>query len=166
MNDYNCTCVPGFLGKNCSNSKSLKIKSVTRIEIFLINSEQWMVIAFQVYRCTTWLALFKKVVLHKLHIQVSLPLLKLTREIRLYKEKRNLIHIYAIAIFNLSKISFRRISSVECPCGINLNAFNWCDKLVLYNYMFLVDMDILLSLILTMLFFFLQTLMTVIQTRV
>ena len=113
-----------------------------------------MVIVFQVYRCTTWLALFKKDVLHKLHIQVSLPLLKLTREIRLYKEKRNLIHIDAIAIFNLSKISFKRISSVECPCGINLNAFNWCDKLVLYNYMFLVDMDILLSFILTMLFFF------------
>ena len=27
VNDYNCTCVPGFVGKNCSNSKSLKIKS-------------------------------------------------------------------------------------------------------------------------------------------
>ena len=26
VNDYNCTCVPGFVGKNCSNSKSLKIK--------------------------------------------------------------------------------------------------------------------------------------------
>ena len=24
VNDYNCTCVPGFVGKNCSNSKSLK----------------------------------------------------------------------------------------------------------------------------------------------
>ena len=23
VNDYNCTCVPGFVGKNCSNSKSL-----------------------------------------------------------------------------------------------------------------------------------------------
>ena len=21
VNDYNCTCVPGFVGKNCSNSK-------------------------------------------------------------------------------------------------------------------------------------------------
>ena len=49
---------------------------------------------------------FKKVFLHKLHIQVSLPLLKLTSEIPLYKEKGNLIHIYAMAIFNLSKISF------------------------------------------------------------
>ena len=28
VNDYNCTCVPGFVGKNCSNSKSLKIKSL------------------------------------------------------------------------------------------------------------------------------------------
>ena len=27
VNDYNCTCVPGFVGKNCSNSKSLKVKS-------------------------------------------------------------------------------------------------------------------------------------------
>ena len=27
VNDYNCTCVPDFVGKNCSNSKSLKIKS-------------------------------------------------------------------------------------------------------------------------------------------
>ena len=29
VNDYNCTCVPGFAGKNCSNSKSLKISSLT-----------------------------------------------------------------------------------------------------------------------------------------
>ena len=28
VKDYNCTCVPGFVGKNCSNSKSLKIKSL------------------------------------------------------------------------------------------------------------------------------------------
>ena len=28
VNDYNCTCVPGFVGKNCSNSKSLKINSL------------------------------------------------------------------------------------------------------------------------------------------
>ena len=28
VNDYNCTCVPSFVGKNCSNSKSLKIKSL------------------------------------------------------------------------------------------------------------------------------------------
>ena len=55
-----------------------------------------------------WLGLlfFKKIVLHKLQIQVSLTLLKLTREIPLYKEKGNLIHIYAMAIFYLSKISF------------------------------------------------------------
>ena len=31
VNDYNCTCVPGFVGKNCSNSKSLKIKSLKRL---------------------------------------------------------------------------------------------------------------------------------------
>ena len=29
VNDYNCTCVAGFVGKNCSNSKSLKIRSLT-----------------------------------------------------------------------------------------------------------------------------------------
>ena len=28
VNDYKCTCVPGFVGKNCSNSKSLKIRSL------------------------------------------------------------------------------------------------------------------------------------------
>ena len=28
VNEYNCTCVPGFVGKNCSNSKSLKLKSL------------------------------------------------------------------------------------------------------------------------------------------
>ena len=28
LNDYNCTCVPGFVGRNCSNSKSLKINSL------------------------------------------------------------------------------------------------------------------------------------------
>ena len=65
-----------------------------------------MVIVFQVHRRTTWLALFEKVVLHKLHVQVSLPLLQLNREIPLYREKGNLIHIYAMAIFNFGKISF------------------------------------------------------------
>ena len=34
VNDYNCTCVPGFVGKNCSNSKSLKFKSLNGL-IFL-----------------------------------------------------------------------------------------------------------------------------------
>ena len=65
-----------------------------------------MVILFQVHRRTTSLALFENGVLHKFQVQVSLPVLKLDREIPLYKEKRNLIHIYAEAIFNLSKISF------------------------------------------------------------
>ena len=27
VNDYKCTCVHGFVGKNCSNSKAFKIKS-------------------------------------------------------------------------------------------------------------------------------------------
>ena len=65
-----------------------------------------MVIVIQVHRLTTSLALFKIFVLHKSQIQVSLPLLKLTREIPLYKEKGNFIHVYAMAIFNLGKISF------------------------------------------------------------
>ena len=65
-----------------------------------------MLIVFQVHRRTTLLALFEKVLLHKLHVQVSLPLLKPSWEIPLYKEKGNLIHIYAMATFNLSKISF------------------------------------------------------------
>ena len=65
-----------------------------------------MVILFQVHRRTTSLALFENGVLDKFQIQVSLPVLKLDRKIPLYKEKRNLIHIYAQAIFNLSKISF------------------------------------------------------------
>ena len=54
-----------------------------------------MVIVFQVHRRTTSFGLFEKVILHKLHIQVSLPLLKLSREIPLFKEKGNLIHSYA-----------------------------------------------------------------------
>ena len=54
-----------------------------------------MVIVFHVHRRTTLFPLFEKVLLHKLHVQVSLPLLKLTREIPLYQEKGNLIHIYA-----------------------------------------------------------------------
>ena len=100
------------------------------------------------------LLFFKKIVLHKLEIQVSLPLLKLTREIPLYKEKGNLIHIYGRAIFNLSKISLQRISRFGCICRIRLSAINWWEKWILYNYVFLVDMDILLSSILTMSFFF------------
>ena len=65
-----------------------------------------MVIVFQVHRRTTSLAPFKKVVLDKLQIQVSLPLLKLNKSILLYNEKGKLIHIYAMAIFNFGKISF------------------------------------------------------------
>ena len=65
-----------------------------------------MLMVLQVHRRTTSLALFKKVVLHKLQIQVFLPLLKLDREIPLDREKGNLIHIYAIAIFNFGKVSF------------------------------------------------------------
>ena len=65
-----------------------------------------MLMVLQVHRRTTSFALFKKVVLHKLQIQVSLPLLKLNREIPLDREKGNLIHIYAIAIFNFGKVSF------------------------------------------------------------
>ena len=83
-----------------------------------------MIIVFQVHRRTTSLAPFEKVVLHKLQIQVSLPLLKLNKSIPLYKEKGKLIHISAMANFNLGKISFKRISLLECPCAIKLNAFN------------------------------------------
>ena len=63
-----------------------------------------MLMVLQVHRRTTSLALFKNVVLHKIQIQVSLCLLKLNREIPLYREKGNLIHIYAMAIFNFGKI--------------------------------------------------------------
>ena len=90
VNDYNCTCVPGFVGKNCSNSKSLK-SSLYQDWVFGIITAQWMVIVFRVHRRSTSLALFKKFVLHKLQIQVSLPLLKLNMEIPLYEEKGNLI---------------------------------------------------------------------------
>ena len=90
VNDYNCTCVPGFVGKNCSNSKSLK-SSLYQDWVFRIITAQWMVIVFRVHRRSTSLALFKKFVLHKLQIQVSLPLLKLNMEIPLYEEKGNLI---------------------------------------------------------------------------
>ena len=109
-----------------------------------------MVIVFQLQRRTISLAPFEKVVLYKLQIQISLPLWKLNKKIPLHKGKGKLIHSYAMAIFNLGQISFKRISLVECPCEIRLNAFNWCVKWILYNYVFLVDMDILLWSFLTM----------------
>ena len=65
-----------------------------------------MLMVLQVHRRTTSFALSKKVVLYKLRIQVSLPLLKRNREIPLYRKKGNLIHIYAMAIFNFGMISF------------------------------------------------------------
>ena len=124
---------------------------------FRINTEQQMVIVFQVHRPTTSLARFEKGVLHKLQIQVPLLVLKLTKRIPRYKEKGTLIDISPMDNFNLGKISLKRISLVESSrCGIKLNAFNWCDRWIFYNYVFLnfVDMDILLSSILTMSFFF------------
>ena len=83
-----------------------------------------MVIVFQLQRRTISLAPFEKVFLDKLPIQVSLPLLKLNKKIPLHKEKGKLIHSYAMAIFNLGQISFKRISLVEWPCAIKLNAFS------------------------------------------
>ena len=83
-----------------------------------------MVIVFQVQRRTISLAPFEKVVLRKLQIQVFLRLLKRIKKIPLHKEKGKLIHSYAMAIFNLGQISFKRISLVECPCAIKLNAFS------------------------------------------
>ena len=83
-----------------------------------------MVIVFQLQRRTISLAPFEKIVLHKIQIQVSLPFLKLNKKILLHKENGKLIHSYAMAIFNLGQISFKRISLVECPCAIKLNAFS------------------------------------------
>ena len=114
VNDYNCTCVPGFVGKNCSNSKAFKIKS-WRDWDFRINTEQRMVIVFQVHRWTTSLAPFEKVVLHKLLIQVSLPLLKLNKSILLYNKKGKLIHLYAMPICNLGKIVSKEFPVHEVP---------------------------------------------------
>ena len=68
-----------------------------------------MVIRFQAHRRTTSLAPLEKVVLDKLHIQVSLPLLKLFKSIPLSKEKFKHIYIYPMAILNLSTTSFKRI---------------------------------------------------------
>ena len=76
---------------------------------FWINTGQWMVIVFQEHRRTSSLAPLEKVFLDKLQIQVSLPLLKLIKSIPLWKEKFKLIYIYAMAILNLSKTSFKRI---------------------------------------------------------
>ena len=112
-----------------------------------------MIIVFQLQRRTMSLAPFEKVVLYKLQIQVSLPLLKLNKKIPLHKEKGKLLHCYAMATFNLGQITFKRISLVEWPCALTLNAFNWWVKGILYNYVFLVDMDILLWSFLTMSFF-------------
>ena len=71
-----------------------------------------MVIVFQLQRRTISLAPFEKVVLHKLQIQVFLTSFKLNKKIPLHKEKGKLIHSYAMAIFNLGQISFKRISLV------------------------------------------------------
>ena len=68
-----------------------------------------MVIVFQGHRRTTSFAPLEKVVLDKLQIQVSLPLLKLIKSIPLCEEKFKLIYIYAMAILNLSKTSLKRI---------------------------------------------------------
>ena len=48
-----------------------------------------MVIVFPVHSRTILLAPFEKVVLDKLQIQVSLPLVKRNKSIPLYKEKGN-----------------------------------------------------------------------------
>ena len=110
---------------------------------FRINSEQRMVIVFEVHRPTTSLARFENGVLHKLQIQVSLILLKLNKRIPLYKEKGTLIDISAMVNFNLGKISFKTIFLVESsPCGIKLNAFNWCNRWIFNNYVSLVDIEI------------------------
>ena len=74
-----------------------------------------MVIVLQVHRWTTSLAPFEKVVLHRLLIQVSLPLLKLNKSILLYNEKGKLIHIYAMAICNLGKIVSKEFPVHEVP---------------------------------------------------
>ena len=58
-----------------------------------------MVIVFQVHQRTTSLAYFEKVLLHKLQIQVSLPLFKLNKNIPLYKEKGTLIDIFSMPAF-------------------------------------------------------------------
>ena len=76
---------------------------------FRINTGQWMVIVFQTHRRTTSLSPLEKVVLDKLQIEVSLPLLKLIKSFLLRKEKFKLIHIYAMVILNLSKTSFKKI---------------------------------------------------------
>ena len=39
VNDYKCSCVPGFDGKNCYNSKPFKITLCIKIFSFSLNSE-------------------------------------------------------------------------------------------------------------------------------
>ena len=51
-----------------------------------------MLMVLQVHRRTTSLVPFEKVVLLKIQIQVSLPFLKLKKNIPLYQEKSKLIH--------------------------------------------------------------------------
>ena len=41
VNDYNCTCVPGFVGKNCSNSRSFKINSFSIYWVFGLVNREW-----------------------------------------------------------------------------------------------------------------------------
>ena len=41
VNDYNCTCVLGFVGKNCSNSKSFKNNSLSIYWVFGLVNREW-----------------------------------------------------------------------------------------------------------------------------
>ena len=83
-----------------------------------------MVIVFQLQRRTISLAPFEKVVLYKLEIQVSLPLLKLNKKIPVHKENGKVIHIYAMAIFtalftNMRILKFKSQLTIAFFAAVN-----------------------------------------------
>ena len=111
-----------------------------------------MVIVFQVKRHRTSLGIFGKAVRFKIFI-FSYLFWNLIGPSLHTQKKANKYIIMSCSLL-IEARPFSKNFSTEVPSGMKLNAFNWCNKWILYNYPFRVNMDILLSLILTMSFCF------------
>ena len=111
-----------------------------------------MVIVFQVKLRTTSVGIFEKAVCFKICIFPYLFWNLIGPS--LHTEKKANTYIIMSWSLLIEARLFSKKFSTEVPSGMKLNAFNWCNKWILHNYPFRVNMDILLSLILTMSFCF------------